>query len=103
MSKLEYEKLLHIHLISIFIITASAVCSLIAVYTMHPTIQQAQALTPGTANTTITTTPIRHLVVIYPENIAFDHYFATYPNAENLPGEPHFSALPNTPSTGLRN
>ena len=30
-----------------------------------------------------TTTPIKHLVVIYPENTAFDHYFATYPNATN--------------------
>ena len=98
MSKLEYEKLLHIYLISISITTAAAVCSLIPVYSMHPTIQQALALTPGSANTTTTTTPIKHLVVIYPENIAFDHYFATYPNAENLPGEPHFSALPNTPS-----
>jgi phospholipase C len=97
MSKLEYEKSLYIHLISISIITAAAICSLIAVYTIHPTIQQSLALTPGTANTTVTT-PIRHLVVIYPENIAFDHYFATYPNAENLPGEPHFSALPDTPS-----
>jgi phospholipase C len=98
MSKLEYEKLLHIYPISISIITAAAVCSLITVYSMHPTIQQALALTPGSANTTTTTTPIKHLVVIYPENIAFDHYFATYPNAENLPGEPHFSALLNTPS-----
>lgn len=98
MSKLEYEKLLHIYLISISIITTAAVCSLIAVYSMHPTIQQALALTPGSANTTTITTPIKHLVVIYPENIAFDHYFATYPNAENLPGEPHFSALLNTPS-----
>src|SRR5919107_6264611 len=51
-----------------------------------------------TTNMITTTTPIKHLVVIYPENTAFDHYFATYPNAENLPGEPHFSALPNTPS-----
>ena len=98
MSKLEYEKLLHIYLISISIITTAAVCSLIAVYSMHPTIQQALALTPGSANTTTITTPIKHLLVIYLENIAFDHYFATYPNAENLPDEPHFSALPNTPS-----
>jgi|tagenome__1003787_1003787.scaffolds.fasta_scaffold20981768_3 phospholipase C len=45
-----------------------------------------------------TTTPIKHLVVIYPENTAFDHYFGTYPNATNPPGQPHFSALPNTPS-----
>src|SRR5208282_5389363 len=26
-----------------------------------------------------TTTPIKHLVVIFQENISFDHYFGTYP------------------------
>ena len=43
-------------------------------------------------------TPIKHLVVIVQEDISFDHYFGTYPNATNPPGEPHFSASPNTPS-----
>jgi len=43
-------------------------------------------------------TPIKHLVVIYDENISFDHYFATYPKATNPPGEPSFNAAPNTPS-----
>ena len=37
-----------------------------------------------------TATPIKHLVVIFPENISFDHYFATYPNATNPSGEPAF-------------
>src|SRR5215204_928282 len=37
-----------------------------------------------------TTTPIKHLVVIIPENQSFDHYFGTYPKAENLPGEVRF-------------
>ena len=45
-----------------------------------------------------TTTPIKHLVVIFGENESFDHYFGTYPNATNPPGEPAFSAAPNTPS-----
>ncbi len=45
-----------------------------------------------------TTTPIKHLVVIFGENVSFDHYFATYPNAENLPGEREFNAKSNTPS-----
>jgi phospholipase C len=31
----------------------------------------------------ITRTPIKHLVVIYDENVSFDHYFATYPVAAN--------------------
>ena len=45
-----------------------------------------------------TTTPIKHLVVIYQGNVSFDHYFGTYPNAKNLPGESKFSPLSNTPS-----
>src|SRR5579871_4532650 len=45
-----------------------------------------------------TTTPIQHLVVIFQENVSFDHYFGTYPNATNPSGEPPFSAAPNTPT-----
>ncbi|HTX15141.1 MAG TPA: alkaline phosphatase family protein, partial [Candidatus Baltobacteraceae bacterium] len=44
-----------------------------------------------------TTTPIRHLIVIFDENISFDHYFGAYPNAANPPGEPEFFAKPDTP------
>jgi len=43
-------------------------------------------------------TPIKHLVVIFQENVSFDHYFGTYPNALNPPHEPRFKALPGTPS-----
>src|SRR5258708_16942948 len=43
-------------------------------------------------------TPIRHLVVIFQENVSFDHYFGTYPNASNPAGEPAFHAKPSTPS-----
>src|SRR5262249_48771992 len=42
--------------------------------------------------------PIKHVVVIFQENISFDHYFGTYPNALNPPGEPQFKATPDTPS-----
>jgi phospholipase C len=31
-----------------------------------------------------TATPIKHLVVIYQENVSFDHYFGTYPTAANF-------------------
>jgi phospholipase C len=59
-------------------------------------------LIPGTPYTAAraypTATPIKHLVVIYQENVSFDHYFATYPNAANPPGEPAFSAKPGTPA-----
>ena len=48
--------------------------------------------------TTDTVTPIQHVVVIFQENVSFDHYFATYPNATNPPGEPEFFAQPGTPT-----
>src|ERR1700692_2317751 len=51
-----------------------------------------------------TATPIQHLVVIFQENVSFDHYFGTYPNALNPKGEPKFKASANTPSVnGLTN
>ncbi|WP_427173175.1 phospholipase C [Arthrobacter sp. 92] len=34
-----------------------------------------------------TATPIKHVVVIFGENVSFDHYFATYPKATNTSGE----------------
>ena len=45
-------------------------------------------------------TPIQHVVVIFQENVSFDHYFGTYPVAGNTgaPGEPIFHADPHTPS-----
>jgi phospholipase C len=45
-----------------------------------------------------TTTPLEHLIVIFQENVSFDHYFATYPHAANPPNEPVFEAKPGTPS-----
>ena len=36
-------------------------------------------------------------MVIFQENVSFDHYFATYPNAANTDGNP-FHAQPGTPS-----
>jgi phospholipase C len=44
-----------------------------------------------------TATPIKHLVVIYQENVSFDHYFGTYPTAANTSGQP-FRAAKHTPS-----
>jgi len=50
-----------------------------------------QVLGPVMAHAQSTTaTPIKHLVVIFNENISFDHYFGTYPNAQNQAGEPLF-------------
>lgn len=51
-----------------------------------------------------TATPIQHLVVIFGENISFDHYFGTYPHALNPPNEPAFLSKPDTPTVnGLTN
>ena len=51
----------------------------------------------GAAPEPQTATPIHHLVVIFQENVSFDHYFGTYPNAANMDGQP-FIALPDTPA-----
>jgi len=47
--------------------------------------------------------PIKHLVVIYQENVSFDHYFGTYPKAPNTSGQ-QFQAARHTPTVnGLAN
>jgi phospholipase C len=56
----------------------------------------ANAQTPAPVAGAVT--PIEHLVVIFQENISFDHYFGTYPVALNPEGDPAFYAYPNTPS-----
>lgn len=43
-----------------------------------------------------TATPIKHVVVLFDENISFDHYFATYPKAANTDGT-KFTASKSTP------
>jgi phospholipase C len=48
---------------------------------------------PGPA----TATPVQHLVVIFQENVSFDHYFGTYPNAANTSGQ-EFRASNGTPA-----
>ena len=54
--------------------------------------------TADDANAFRTTTPIKHLVIIFQENESFDHYFGTYPKATNPQGEPRFEAKADTPS-----
>src|SRR5260370_21699197 len=46
-----------------------------------------------------TKTPIKHVVVIFQENVSFDHYFGTYPHAFNLPGETPFHGREDTPGS----
>jgi phospholipase C len=68
--------------------------ALIAAAILGPAIAEASGSTGNSA----TATPIKHLVVVFQENVSFDHYFATYPQVLNPPGEPRFSASPGTPS-----
>lgn len=53
---------------------------------------------PAFADGSSPATPIKHLVVIFQENVSFDHYFGTYPNALNPSGEPAFHARHDTPT-----
>src|ERR1039458_6663255 len=76
---------------------------------MHVNIIQAVrlALLPVAVGVTLSAhaaapaTPITNLIVLFQENISFDHYFGTYPNALNNPAELHatlFNAYPGTPT-----
>jgi phospholipase C len=48
-----------------------------------------------------TATPIKHVVVIFQENVSFDHYFGTYPDAANTSGQP-FHGAHHVTVNGLR-
>jgi phospholipase C len=52
----------------------------------------------ASAGTLTTATPIKHLVVIFQENVSFDHYFGTYPHAANKAGETKWKAKAGTPT-----
>lgn len=73
--------------IALAIASATLASSSFAASTSHPA-----------ADSIRTATPIKHVVVIYNENVSFDHYFGTYPDATNPAGEPPFKAAANTPA-----
>ena len=50
-----------------------------------------------------TSTKIKHVVVIFGENISYDHYFGTYPIAQNNAGETAFSGIVSTPASNNLN
>jgi phospholipase C len=77
-------------------IRVSALLSRTAIASALLGLGAANAQTP--APTAGAATPIQHLVVIFQENISFDHYFGTYPFATNPEGQPAFYAYQNTPS-----
>jgi phospholipase C len=72
----------------------AAACSAIVCAVSLGVTGPAGAQSPETG---ATATPIEHLVVLFNENVSFDHYFATYPKAANVPGEPSFTAVAGTP------
>jgi phospholipase C len=68
-----------------------------------PSVSNLAGAVNGPPSPSTTTTPIKHLVVIFQENVSFDHYFGTYPNAANTSGQ-SFVAQKNTPTVnGLGN
>ncbi len=67
----------------------------LSAFMLNPAILGAM---PQNAESFQTATPIKHVVIIFQENVSFDHYFATYPNATNPGGEPAFHPAPATPS-----
>jgi phospholipase C len=58
----------------------------------------AGASVPAFAQPAGPATPIKHVVILFSENVSFDHYFATYPKAANPPEEPVFRAAAATPA-----
>ncbi len=46
----------------------------------------ATAASVSQSSVSDTTTPIKHLVVIFQENVSFDHYFGTYPKSAESGG-----------------
>ncbi len=57
-----------------------------------PALQGPAAFAQSEGTYEKTKTPIKHLVVILDENLRFDHYFGTYPDAPNPAGEPCIAA-----------
>lgn len=57
----------------------------------------ALAMAPATPSRAAdTASPVEHLVVVFDENVSFDHYFATYPKAANTDGT-RFTPASDTP------
>src|ERR1700709_461780 len=63
-----------------------------AVLTIAVAVAPAQA-----SDTNVAKKQIRHVVVLFQENVSFDHYFGTYPHALNPKEEPAFTPLAGTP------
>ncbi len=69
---------------------------IVATGILMPAVGTEAGTPPGTDTGAVT--PVQHLVVLYQENVSFDHYFATYPLAANPAGQPAFQAAADTPT-----
>ena len=69
----------------------------VAMARTHTGEHQSQAVRSHHKRAGATRTPIKHVVVIYQENVSFDHYFGTYPHAANTDGH-RFTPAPGTPA-----
>ncbi|MEO6798106.1 MAG: alkaline phosphatase family protein [Candidatus Dormibacter sp.] len=69
---------------------------IVGIGVLTPAVGTVASTPPGTDTGGVT--PVQHLVVLYQENVSFDHYFATYPHATNPPREPAFEPSLETPS-----
>jgi phospholipase C len=86
------------------LVLAYIAISLIILLSYMPLSSVAQAAaTTGIGTSATTITPIKHLVVIFQENISFDHYFGTYPHAANPDGQPNFILSANNTSVDIDN
>jgi phospholipase C len=91
---MRYKRAVSALLVAIAVLTVSAIPA------STSTARQPGATTPSAlagSSEPSTTTPIKHLVVIFQENVSFDHYFGTYPHAANSDGQP-FKAAKGTPA-----
>ena len=75
------------------IYSSALIAVVIASMTIQPMLASQNAAASATAKT-----PIEHIVVIFNENVSFDHYFGTYPYAVNPAGEPKFTPAVDTPT-----
>jgi phospholipase C len=73
-----------------------AAASAVAIATLGLVGASGVAAAVGGSHHSGTATPIKHLVVIFQENVSFDHYFGTYPKAANTSGQ-RFHAATHTP------
>jgi phospholipase C len=66
-------------------VALAAVAGLLALAAMPAAASTAAAAPEPDASTVVTTTPIKHFVMLMQANHSFDNYFGTYPGADGIP------------------